>query len=232
MKTYYEGHEQSYRARKETGAVGWNASDETYTKRHEGFQRLIDEGDLPASGNVLELGCGAGNTSAWLAKKGYQVVGVDISPTAIEWAKERITADGVSASFVLGDVLRLDGLDDVHFDLVIDSHCLHCIIGDDRQRFLSEAFRVLKPGGVIWIDTMCEPVIAEKLPGYDPHTKCQLVGEGEERFAGRYIGARDDIETEVTKAGFQIDSSMLDEQTENPDDCCGVLTIVASKPTI
>ena len=231
MKTNYPGHEGSYRYQKEQGGVGWNASEDVYTERHEYFQQLIDDGSWPAAGRVLELGCGAGNTSTWFAQKGYELVGVDLSPTAIEWARERIVAEGVDATFIQGNVLRLDDLDDDQFDLVIDSHCLHCIIGDDRQCFLSEAFRVLKPGRVMWVETMCEPVIAEKFPGYDLNTKCQMVGEGEERFAARYIGARGDLENEVTQAGFQIDSSILDDQSGTPDDCCGLLFIRASKPT-
>ena len=232
MKTNYPGHEASYRYQKEKGGVGWNASEDVYSKRHELFQKLIDDGSWPATGRVLELGCGAGNTSTWLAKNGYEVVGVDMSPTAIEWARERATEDGVSATFVVGDVLRLDGQEDDHFDLAIDSHCLHCIIAEDRQPFLSEAYRTLKPRGVLWIETMSEPVVPEIIEGYDPDTKCVMTGEGEERVAGRYIGAKDDIEAEITAAGFQIDSSTLDPQTDSPASGVGMLYIRASKPVI
>ena len=232
MKTNYPGHEAGYRHQRENGAAGWNASDEVYIERHKNFQRLVDDGLWPAQGRVLEMGCGAGNTSVWLARQGYEVVGVDISPTAIEWARERAAEEHVQVTFLVGNVLNLEGQENNRFDLVIDSHCLHCIIGPDRQDFLAEAFRTLKPGGRLWIETMSEPVNLEILKDYDPQTKCLMTGEGDQRFAGRYIGSREDIETELTTAGFRIDASKLDPQTDKPDNEGGVglLFIRASRP--
>ncbi len=131
--------------------------------------------------------------TVWLSKLGYEAVGVDISPTAIEWAIERAKDGGHKITFECADVLKLDFLESGSFDLVLDGHCLHCIIGADRALFLKEAFRVLKPGGYLLIDTMCDPVSGNMMEGYDPLTNCTYF----EGVATRYFGPHEEIANEV-----------------------------------
>ena len=54
------------------------------------------EGEFPTCGRALDLACGSGEFSVWLARRGVDVVGVDISPTAIAQARELAAASGVS----------------------------------------------------------------------------------------------------------------------------------------
>ena len=54
----------------------------------------------------------------------------------------------MAAHFQTGNVLNLTWHASNSFDIVLDGHCFHCIIGPDRAQFLREAFRVLKPAGV------------------------------------------------------------------------------------
>jgi SAM-dependent methyltransferase len=68
----------------------------------------------------------------------------------------------------------------------------------DRQAFLSETLRVLKPGGKLLIDTMCRPVVSNKLAGYDPKTKSVL----HDGIATRYFGLPAEVEKEVEKQDF------------------------------
>ena len=51
-------------------------------------------------GEVLELGCGEGHIARLLAGKGYRVTGVDISPTAIQWAKEKTLDTGLHVEYL------------------------------------------------------------------------------------------------------------------------------------
>jgi ubiquinone/menaquinone biosynthesis C-methylase UbiE len=69
---------------------------------------------------------------------------MDISPTAIQWAIEKAGQRGLVARFQEGDVRDLSRYASDTFEVVLDGHCFHCIIGDDRAHFMSEAFRVLK----------------------------------------------------------------------------------------
>ncbi len=54
---------------------------------------------------------------------------------------------------MVGNCLALE-LPAASFDLAVDNHVLHCIVGADRARFLREVARVLRPGGLFFSDTM------------------------------------------------------------------------------
>ena len=80
--------------------------------------KLIEEYKIPPS-SVLDVGCGTGVTGRALARRGFKVKGIDISPTAIESAKNHNT----TAEFEVVDFLKTK-LDST-FDFVIDTGCFH-----------------------------------------------------------------------------------------------------------
>ena len=69
---------------------------------------------------------------------------MDIAPFAIEWAREKALARGVAATFVVADLARELERVPAEADVVLDGHCLHCIIGEDRRVFLRNARRCLR----------------------------------------------------------------------------------------
>jgi len=221
MKTDYPGHDDAYRRLRTEGAAGWGRTEADYDEQRRRLRRILESGYAPRQGRLLELGCGAGNVAIWLARQGYEVVGVDIAPTAIEWARSKALAEGVRAEFLVGDVLDLSSVADAWFDFVLDGHCFHCIIEDDRSRFLAEALRVLRPGGFLLVDTMCGPVAGGRLPGYDEASRCTI----RDGIATRYFGSSDDIKGEVESAGFRILALEFEAGDIN-----GNLTIQAEKP--
>jgi len=200
MKTNYFGHDNAYRHRKANGKPGWAPKEQTdiFQKTLEG---VLTAEYVPKKGRFLELGCGAGEMSLWFAEKGFEVYGIDISPTAIDWAKEKAADLNLKADFRVGSVLDLSEFPDDYFDFILDGHCLHCIIGDDRQKFLTEALRVLKPNSFFFSETMCgEMRDPEAIKLFDPVSKC-MIRNG---IAGRYIGLAEDILIEFKEAGFKI----------------------------
>jgi SAM-dependent methyltransferase len=70
-------------------------------------------------GRALDLGCGTGTSSIYLAQHGWQVTGVDFSPKAIELAHDKARRAGINSEFHVGDVSRLDFLRE-SFDLIDD----------------------------------------------------------------------------------------------------------------
>lgn len=74
-------------------------------------------------GRALDLGCGAGIFSTYLAEKGYDVVGLDFIPKALEMAKRRAEERKVRVRWVEADLF--DWTTERTFDLVLDSGCLH-----------------------------------------------------------------------------------------------------------
>ncbi len=93
---------------------------------------------------ILEIGCGAGIDIARFAKGGAEVVGVDLSKTAIELARKNLAQRDLHGEFHIMDGEALD-FDDNQFDVVYAHGVLQYT--EDPHKMAREMFRVLKPGG-------------------------------------------------------------------------------------
>ena len=108
---------------------------------------LVEALGLAPGSRVLDVGCGPGRHSLALARRGVEVTGVDLSPDFVELARAAATAEGLTATFVVGDVRELPY--DSQFDAVI---CL-CqggfgrLGGRDEAAVLTRIVAALRPGG-------------------------------------------------------------------------------------
>jgi ubiquinone/menaquinone biosynthesis C-methylase UbiE len=102
---------------------------------------------LVKKGHALDICTGSGNNAIYLAQQGLSCSGIDISETAIKYAKEKSSKAGVVCDFRVGDVLNLPFADE-KFDLVFDRGCFHSVAPGQRARFIEEIVRVLKPNGM------------------------------------------------------------------------------------
>jgi len=103
-----------------------------------------------AAGRALEIGCGTGTNSVWLAEQGFSVVGVDVSPRAIEAANERLAGRDLDCRFAARDFLT-EAVARGPFAFAFDRGCLHSF--DDaasRARFAERVAELLAPGG-LWL---------------------------------------------------------------------------------
>jgi len=99
----------------------------------------------------LELGCGLGRFSIYMAEQGIKATGVDFSSVAIEKAKKRVANSEHKPTFLVGDVTNLEMFNE-QFDISFDVGCFHCLNGEGQQKYVSEIYRLLKPGAthLIW----------------------------------------------------------------------------------
>ncbi len=95
-------------------------------------------------GRALDLGCGTGTNSLYLAQHGFQVVGVDFSPKAVALARSKQRQTGLPVEFVNADVTRLDFLKEP-FDLILDIGCFHSIPAAARPRHVAHIARLTRP---------------------------------------------------------------------------------------
>ena len=102
---------------------------------------------------ILEIGCGAGNNIWFLADEGYRTSGIDLSPTAIEYARKRLSDLGLVAELNVGNAVDLPWESDT-FDLVFDRGGLSLNPYPEVARILGEVRRVLKKKGVFYAFTM------------------------------------------------------------------------------
>ena len=133
--------------------------------KYEVIYRIVkprwDDGNIPSqvaqlashpgkTRNAIDLGCGTGTQSIYLAQQGFAVVGVDTSPTAIRKASAKAARAGVTLEFMLHDVTRLDFLPGP-FDIALDVGCLHGLGAAGRRLVARELTRLMRPGGTLLI---------------------------------------------------------------------------------
>lgn len=99
------------------------------------------------AGKALDVCCGAGTNSAYLARKGFQVTGIDISRRAVGYAAENCGRRKLACKFMVGDVLKLPFARNT-FDLVFDRGCYHHMPQSGKPRFAGLISKVLKKGGI------------------------------------------------------------------------------------
>ena len=111
---------------------------------------LLEDSEFSPA-RTLDIGCGTGTHSIYMARHCPEVVGVDFSRPALRQARRKAKRAGVSARFQVADVLNLGapGSPDIggQFDFVLDVSCMHTFGVEDRARYGASARRVVRPGG-------------------------------------------------------------------------------------
>ncbi|MGV0791103.1 class I SAM-dependent methyltransferase [Mycolicibacterium sp. XJ1819] len=101
-------------------------------------------------GRALDLGCGEGGDVLWLAERGWHVVGVDISDTALQRAAADARERGVGDRVEFHQADLPEQFPDGTFDLV-SAHYLHSTLPLDRTRIFRRAAEAIRPGGLLLI---------------------------------------------------------------------------------
>ena len=207
--SYYEGTDEAGRLGRGTGPL-------EFARMQELIGRF-----LPASpAVVLDVGGGSGRYACWLAGLGYEVHLVDPVEKHIEQAREASSAqpEHPLASETLGDARWLDQADGSADAVLLMGPLYHLTDRGDRMAALREAYRVLKPGGVViakainrfasLLDGLSEGYIDD--PDFVRILRRDLE-EGQHRgladdfgyFTTGYFHRPEELETEVREAGFE-----------------------------
>jgi cyclopropane fatty-acyl-phospholipid synthase-like methyltransferase len=126
------------------------------------IQHIADNGGLVEP--VLDSGCGSGEHALLAATMGLVVKGVDASQAAIERARAKARQRGLSAEFLVGDVLALDDIPRLEppFRTIIDIGCFHTFANADRPLYARSVAAVTEPGALFHL--LC---FSEDTPGTD-----------------------------------------------------------------
>jgi methyl halide transferase len=96
---------------------------------------------------AIDLGCGTGTHTLWMAEHGFAVTGVDLSPLAIEIARRQAAAVGTSARFVAADLLDPPDLGGP-YQFFFDRGCYHHVRTLDLDRYVQTLQHLTRPGSV------------------------------------------------------------------------------------
>ncbi len=157
-----------------------------------------DTPPLPV-GSALDLGCGTGDSSIYLAQHGWRVTGVDFVPKALD--KARAKAGNLPVDFVGADVTRLSqtGIG-TNFGLIVDNGCLHNMSDNDRDAYAREVSAVAAPNARLFIVAF--------LPGGRFGVRGVEPAEMERRFAPSWTllsaGNEGQLDREQTPARYYL----------------------------
>jgi len=151
---------------------------------------LVESGRLNPSSmpRAIDLGCGSGANSVFLAEHGFDVTGVDFSPVALGKARALAAEHGVSPTFVQGDLTAtsIHGVDG-RFNLLVDYGTLDDLKGARRDAMAATITRLAGPGATFLLWCFCaEP---SELPLISFNGPSRLSGALTEKEIARMFAA-------------------------------------------
>ena len=100
-------------------------------------------------GKVLDVGCGTGEHTILLTRLGYDVLGIDFAPQAVEQARRNAEAKSVDARFEVADAMNLG--DEPRYDTIVDSALFHIFDDTDRPKYVASLHNACRPGGIVHV---------------------------------------------------------------------------------
>jgi len=140
--------------------------------------RLISAGRIP-TGHALDIGTGPGHDAVFLIQQGFNVIAIDISPSAVKLARENASQAGLFGFFQQGDIRHIP-VEDGFVEFANDRGCFHVLGEADRVQAVSEIHRVLGRRGLFLLRVFSD----KEPPGDGPHrfTRKEL----DELFGARF----------------------------------------------
>lgn len=152
--------------RKQFGPAAQAYATFSYHANGPDLAMIVDAADFSGDELVVDMGSGAGHTALACARHAARVVGIDVTPEMVDMATSLAAQRTLeNVEFRVGDVEHLP-FEDASVDVVTSRVSAHHYANPDRA--LAEAFRVLRPGGVLIVSD----TVAPEDPGLDTFLNC------------------------------------------------------------
>jgi methyl halide transferase len=167
--------EESYKNRYEAGDTPWDIGKPDFNL----IQTVTALAIEPCK--ALDIGCGTGDNSIWLAQKKFQVTGVDISKLAIQQAREKAAKAKVKSTFLVMDFLT-SKIAGAPFGLAFDRGCFHSLkSAEEREKFAENVAAHLANDG-LWLSLVGNADEQRQGPGPPQRTARDIVNSVETYF--------------------------------------------------
>ncbi len=165
----------------------WN---QIYTKEKrleidESMPKIVDLFKRFHVNRVLDLGCGSGRHTIYLAEKGFNVYGIDIADVGVATARTRLHTAGLHAGLTIGSIVELPFKDNF-FDGIISVKVLHHGRIENIRKAIKEMERVLTSKGVIFV-TVRKPVPEKRRVSREIAPRTYAPVQGRERDVMHYL---------------------------------------------
>lgn len=139
VNKFYEGYDEDARLRDKKGSVEFLTT-VSYIEKY-----------LTKGAKILEIGAGTGRYSHYFAGQGYTVDAIELTQHNIEIFKKN-TKSGENVTITQGDAINLEGVPSNEYDItLVLGPMYHLYTDKDRLKALSEAIRVTKKGGILFV---------------------------------------------------------------------------------
>ena len=182
QRAYWDGLSARYQRIMEI-----STDDFHYGPQIPGESRLRLLPSLKRGMRALELGCGGGQNSVWLARQGLACDAFDISAEQLNHARALARREGVEISFEKGELDRWPVRFTGPYDLIHSSHALE--FADNPAGVIACAARALRPGGTLVISTVHPLYNGDWVEGFDENGGVECMG----LFLRNYFNPPDDI---------------------------------------
>ena len=160
--------EDGYKKRYESGNTPWDLG-------QPDFNLIETVTNLPIPNcKALDIGCGTGDNSIWLAQQGFEVTGTDVADLALTKAKEKASQADLTCAFLLVDFLKAK-IEGGPFGFIFDRGCFHSFSSEnDRNRFARNVAGHLEEAG-LWLSIIGNADEDRQGPGPPQRTAADIV---------------------------------------------------------
>lgn len=144
---------------------------------------LMEQKYISSKTKILDIGCGAGRNSIYLAKQSFRVTGTDFAENVIK----KLNSQKTGAKFNVVDMSGKWPYQNSGFDAVIDCNCTICIPNPGRENAIKEVERVLKPKGYYLFYGIGPKGMLGTLPGPEPNSGMSPDGKFEKQYTKKEL---------------------------------------------
>jgi methyl halide transferase len=167
--------EEQFKERYKSGNTPWDIGKPDFNLIH-----TVTTMDIKPC-RVLEVGCGTGSNSIWLAQNNFDVIGIDSSEIAIQKALERASKAKLNCAFSLINFLEKK-IEGAPFGFVFDRGCFHVFNSDQERKIFAENVSAHLEKGGLWLSIIGNADEQRNHPGPPQRTARDIVNSVEPHF--------------------------------------------------